>query len=195
MFDSSKVNLKKEGKYEVPYIATVTAGNTATETITITVLKKPWDYVDPEELDKLADSVLDMIIKDGMSDKEKLKAIFQWTKKRISYTGSTYKKNWMWAAVQGIKKGSGDCFTYYGTARALLTRAGFENLCVTRIDNTHYWNLVKYNGNWYHFDTCPHIKYPFDGFLRTDANMEYSKKKKLAIPLISLSSTPDEPLE
>jgi hypothetical protein len=93
--DSSKVNLKKEGKYEVTYIATDTSGNTATETITITVLKKPWDYVDPEELDKLADSVLDMIIKDGMSDKEKLKAIFQWTKKRISYTGSTYKKNWM----------------------------------------------------------------------------------------------------
>jgi hypothetical protein len=200
--DSSKVNLKKEGKYEVTYIATDTAGNTATETITITVLKKPWDYVDPEELDKLADSVLDMIIKDGMSDKEKLKAIFQWTKKRISYTGSTYKKNWMWAAVQGIKKGSGDCFTYYGTARALLTRAGFENLCVTRIDNTHYWNLVKYNGNWYHFDTCPHSsKYPFDGFLRTDAEVaEYSKKRKdkrnyYTFDKSLYPATPDEPLE
>jgi hypothetical protein len=200
--DSSKVNLKKEGKYEVTYIATDTAGNTATETITITVLKKPWDYVDPEELDKLADSVLDMIIKDGMSDKEKLKAIFQWTKKRISYTGSTYKKNWMWAAVQGIKKGSGDCFTYYGTARALLTRAGFENLCVTRIDNTHYWNLVKYNGNWYHFDTCPHSsKYPFNGFLRTDAEVaEYSKKRKdkrnyYTFDKSLYPATPDEPLE
>jgi hypothetical protein len=200
--DSSKVNLKKEGKYEVTYIATDTSGNTATETITITVLKKPWDYVDPEELDKLADSVLDMIIKDGMSDKEKLKAIFQWTKKRISYTGSTYKKNWMWAAVQGIKKGSGDCFTYYGTARALLTRAGFENLCVTRIDNTHYWNLVKYNGNWYHFDTCPHSsKYPFDGFLRTDAEVaEYSKKRKdkrnyYTFDKSLYPATPDEPLE
>jgi hypothetical protein len=200
--DSSKVNLKKEGKYEVTYIATDTSGNTATETITITVLKKPWDYVDPEELDKLADSVLDMIIKDGMSDKEKLKAIFQWTKKRISYTGSTYKKNWMWAAVQGIKKGSGDCFTYYGTARALLTRAGFENLCVTRIDNTHYWNLVKYNGNWYHFDTCPHSsKYPFNGFLRTDAEVaEYSKKRKdkrnyYTFDKSLYPATPDEPLE
>lgn len=200
--DSSKVNLKKEGKYEVTYIATDTSGNTATETITITVLKKPWDYVDPEELDKLADSVLDMIIKDGMSDKEKLKAIFQWTKKRISYTSSTYKKNWMWAAVQGIKKGSGDCFTYYGTARALLTRAGFENLCVTRIDNTHYWNLVKYNGNWYHFDTCPHSsKYPFNGFLRTDAEVaEYSKKRKdkrnyYTFDKSLYPATPDEPLE
>ena len=180
IIDSSKVNLKKTGKYEVTYVATDTVGNTTTETITITVLNKPWDYVDPEELDKLADSVLDSIIKDEMSDKEKLKAIFQWTKRRISYTGSRYKENWMWAAVQGIKKGSGDCFTYYGTARALLTRAGFENLCITRIDKTHYWNLVKYNGNWYHFDTCPHnSKYPFDGFLRTDAEVaEYSRKRK-----------------
>ncbi|NLJ40146.1 MAG: hypothetical protein GX352_00825, partial [Clostridiales bacterium] len=178
--DSSNVNLKKTGAYEVIYSAVDEAGNSTVETAIFTVKKKPSDYVDPDELDKMTDRILDSIIKDGMSDKEKLKAIFDWTTRHISYTGSAYKDDWMMGAARGIKRGSGDCFTYYATARALLTRAGFENMCVTRIDKTHYWNLVKYNGDWYHFDTCyRNPKYYFDGFLRTDEDLaNYTKKRK-----------------
>ena len=132
-----------------------------------------------------------------MSDKEKLKSYFQWTKR--FYTGKIYKKIDV-GCRSGYKKGSGDCLPT-GTARALLTRAG-RRIYATRIDNTHYWNLVKYNGNWYHFDTCPHSsKYPFNGFLRTDAEVaEYSKKRKdkrnyYTFDKSLYPATPDEPLE
>ena len=38
----------------------------------------------------------------------------------------------------------------------------------------HYWNLVKVDGNWYHFDTCPHYAdYPLTSFLLTDAEVAY----------------------
>ena len=43
-------------------------------------------------------------------------------------------------------------------------------------DRPHYWNLVKIDGNWYHFDSCPHYDYaPLESFLLTDAEViDYS---------------------
>lgn len=197
--DSSAVNLKKEGSYTVSYSATDTAGNTSTETVTFTVREKPQNYVDPEELHKLADDVLASIINEDMTDKEKLWEIFQWIKKRITYTGYSDKSDWMQGAIQGIKKGSGDCFTYYATARELLTRAGFENMVVIRVDGTHYWNLVYYEDGWYHFDTCPHHKkYPYVCFLRTDEEVEeYTKinKNYYNFDKTKYPATPTTPLE
>lgn len=199
VIDSSAVNLKKEGSYIVSYSATDAAGNTTTKTVTFTVKEKPNNYVDPEELHKLADDVLAKIIEDDMTDKEKLWAIFEWTKKRITYTGYSDKSDWMQGAIQGFKKGSGDCFTYYATARELLTRAGFENIVVIRVDGTHYWNLVYYEDGWYHFDTCPHHrKFPYVCFLRTDAEVEeYTKinKNYYNFDKTKYPATPTTPLE
>ena len=63
---------------------------------------------------------------------------------------------------------------YYAVASALLTRAGIENMEIQR-DNPaspHYWNLVKVNGCWYHFDTCPHYSgHWLQSFLLTDAQV------------------------
>jgi hypothetical protein len=176
--DSSAVNLKKAGSYNVIYSATDTAGNTGTNTVTFTIKEKPKKVVDPEELHKLADNILASIIKDGMTQREKAKAIFTWTNKHIDYIDHSDKSDWMKGALQGIKVGAGDCFTYYATARELLTRAGFQNQCVMRIDGTHYWNLVYCDGGWYHFDPSPRrAGHTFVCFLRTDAEVEeYSKQ-------------------
>lgn len=197
--DSSQVNLKKAGKYDVLYTATDKAGNVSKVSATITVKEKPKDYLDEEELHKLADEVLAKIFTDGMTDKEKLWAIFQWTNKHINYTGYSDKTSWKQGAVLGIKKASGDCFTYYATARELLTRAGFENMMVKRVDGTHFWNLVLYEGNWYHFDTCPYRRgYPYVCFLKTDAQVEeYSKECKdyFKFDKSLYPRTPSEPLE
>ena len=40
----------------------------------------------------------------------------------------------------------------------LLYQTSIENLEIQRDtpDNPHYWNLVNIDGQWYHFDTCPH---------------------------------------
>lgn len=197
--DSSNVNLKQAGKYDLIYTARDSSGNLALKAVTITVKEKAKDYLDEEELHRLADGILDSLFTEGMTDKEKLWEIFQWTNKHIAYTGSSDKSDWMQGAVRGIRKANGDCFTYYATARELLTRAGFENIEVQRVDGTHYWNLVVYEGNWYHFDTCPYRRgYPYQCFLKTDKEVEeYSQwcKDYFNFDKSLYPRTPLEPLE
>lgn len=197
--DSSNVNLKQPGEYGVIYTAEDSSGNKVLRQVTLTVKEKPKDYLDEEELHRLADEILDSIFTEDMTDKEKLWEIFEWTNNHIAYTGSSDKSDWMQGAARGIRKANGDCFTYYATARELLTRAGFENLEIKRVDETHFWNLVLYKGNWYHFDTCPHRRgYPYQCFLKTDAEVEeYSNwcKDYFSFDKSLYPRTPLEPLE
>lgn len=194
--DNSQVDLTQVGQYKVHYKAEDEAGNQASNSAVITVQEKPKDFYTEGELHEMADSVLESIIRDDMSDKDKLWAIFTWTKGRIKYTANPTKEDWTQEAVKGIKTGSGDCVTYYATAEELLTRAGFENMMVTRNTTTHYWNLVKYNDQWYHFDTCWHFnEYPYVCFLRTDAEViAYSEwcKDYYSFDAESYPATPTE---
>jgi len=179
--DSSNVNTKKIGTYEVFYSATDSSSNTTSAVSKIIVKEKPKDFIDRKYVDNLADKILSRIIKEDMTDKEKLWEIFAWTKWHITYTGHSDKSDWLTAAVQGIKKASGDCFNYYATEKALLEKAGFETISLERIETAptrHYWVLVKYMGSWYHFDTTQTFsEYPYDCFLKTDAQVEeYTEK-------------------
>jgi hypothetical protein len=173
--DSSKVDLKTLGKYQVLYIATDESGNKTEATANVSVVAKPVGYVDEAVVNELADKVLAKIITSGMTDMQKLNAIFDYSRNHIAYTGSSDKSDWLAGAYRGFVKANGDCFTYYCTARALLTRAGFENMSVTRIEGTptrHYWSLVLYNGGWYHFDSCLYRRgFPFRCMMKTDAQV------------------------
>ncbi|MFZ7134228.1 MAG: immunoglobulin-like domain-containing protein [Eubacteriales bacterium] len=196
--DSHAVNLKKAGTYKVAYSATDKAGNTSTKTVTITVKEKPKNYVSQDELNKLCDEVLTGIIKEDMSDIDKAWAIYKWTRKHIAYTGSSDKSSWMKGAVQGITKGTGDCFTYYATARALLTRSGFENMRVTRVGGAtqHFWNLIKIGGSWYHYDAgLSRRGYYYVCFLRTDAEVEEYSKTCVGYYKFDKSKYPATPTE
>lgn len=175
--DSSAVNLKKPGSYEVVYSAKDAAGNTTYKKATITVKEKQSNVIDEDIVYNLADQILTKIIKEGMTQRQKARAIFDWIGDHLTYVNSSDKSSWIKGAYTGIKKGSGDCFTYYATAKAMLTRAGFQNRTVTRIGGGHYWNLVYVEGGWYHFDSSPRRKGDrFDCFLKTDAEVaEYSK--------------------
>jgi hypothetical protein len=153
--DSSAVNLKNEGSYDVVYSATDAAGNTTTKTVTFKVQEKPKVVVDKNDLNSLADKVLAGIITNGMSQKEKAKAIFKWTKTHISYIDHSDKSDWEKAALQGFNKGIGDCFNYFATAQALLNRAGIKNQGIIKSNGHHFWSLVYIDNGWYHFDTTP----------------------------------------
>ncbi len=173
--DSSNVNLRRPGSYEVIYTATDSSGNSTTEIVTINVKEKPPNSVSEEELYRLVDKVLEEIIEDGMTEIEKAWEIYKWTKNNISYIGFSDKTFWINEAYRGIQRGVGDCFTYYSTARALLTRAGFANTAVERKGGTEYhiWNFVKIDGSWYHFDAGPlPTGISFITFLRTDDELE-----------------------
>lgn len=176
--DNSKVNLSKAGTYEVTYTSKDTAGNEASKTIKVVVKEKPANYVDEATVNALADEVLNSILTDGMTDKQKIKAIYTYVRGHVSYRDGHDKPGYVIAAYNGLKKRQGDCYVYWATSKVLLTRANIKNMDIKKSDTTksgHYWNLVDIGEGWYHFDTTPR-KGGFDGFYLTDAAlMKYSK--------------------
>lgn len=185
--DSSSVNLKEPGSYSVVYKATDTAGNTTTETKTIKVEEKVVENIednteidpDREELNKLANEVLNSIINEGMSEKEKAKAIYNWARFNIAYVNTSDKSDVVKAAIQGIKKKSGDCYVYFATAQELLNMANIKNQGIVKTGGGHYWSLINLGEGWYHFDATPRVGDDDYFFMLTDAQIEkYSKKHK-----------------
>jgi transglutaminase/protease-like cytokinesis protein 3 len=179
--DSSAVDLKKAGSYNVTYTATDSTGNTSTKTVVFKVTEKPKVAVNIDDLDALADKVLATIITNGMSKKEKAKAIYKWTKSHISYIDNSDKSDWVKAAIQGFNKAKGDCFNYFATAQALLNRAGIQNQGIVKSNGHHYWSLINIDNAWYHFDTTPRKgdNNFYSLFMLTDAQVEaYSKAHK-----------------
>lgn len=171
--DTGKVNFSKRGIYKIIYRAEDQAGNSSKATAKIQVRI-------PKKADLIADEVLQDIIEDSWSDIKKARAIYNYTREHISYVGYSNKTNWEKEAVNGIRYGKGDCFTYYAVARILLTRAGIPNLEVTRVrgEGHHWWSMVYVKGGWYHYDCGPRR----DGgrfCLLTDAQLKkYSKEHK-----------------
>lgn len=150
--DDSKINWKKTGTYKVFYTATDKAGNEA----------KAWAKIGIRvagKADQMADSVLKSITKSSWSNEKKARAIYNYTRGHIAYTGYSDKSSWEREAINGMRSGSGDCFTYYAVARILLTRAGIPNICVRRVrgHGNHWWNMVYVRDGFYHFDTCPRL--------------------------------------
>lgn len=190
--DTSRVNFKKNGNYTVIYTARDKAGNVAKAKATVGIRKA-------DSLEKEVDKVLRRIIKPSWSDTQKARAIYDYTRRHISYTGHSDKSDWAREAKRGIIYGYGDCFTYYAVARALLTRVGIPNIEVTRVKGygRHWWNLVYVQDGFYHFDTCPRRQggkfclvtdEQLQAYSRSHGNShiwDYSKKPKSAAKKIS----------
>lgn len=125
-----------------------------------------------EGLDKLVQEAIDSIITSDMTQLEQAKAVWDFTKGGIRYTGKSDKSDWQAGAYEGLSTRKGDCFTYYAVSRALLTALGIDNLEVQRVGGptSHYWNLVNCGDGWYHFDATPRSsKMPyFVSFMFTD---------------------------
>lgn len=178
--DASAVDLKTEGSYPVVYTATDTAGNSTEKTLTVTV--KVY-RADEEELNNKIDKIFTKIFKDGMTNREKCKAIYDYIRSNVSYVSTSEKGDYIKAAMEGLTKGKGDCYVYFSLSKAMLTRAGFPNMDIERIrvgDSMHFWNLVDIGDGhgWYHFDATPRVGKPYI-FLWDDATLwEYSDSHK-----------------
>ncbi|TAH66557.1 MAG: hypothetical protein EWM47_10045 [Anaerolineaceae bacterium] len=168
--DSSSVKLNKAGNYKVYYTAEDSAGNKTKESANIYV--QPFNVTEEMLYDKV-DPILKKITKEGMTKREIAYEIYKWVKDHVGYTGSSDKSDWKKEAYRGIVNGLGDCFTYYAVAEAFLTRAGIDNMRVTRVGGRtqHFWNLINCGDGWYHFDTCPN-KDKMATFMLTDAEVE-----------------------
>lgn len=168
--NSSNVNLKKEGTYEVIYTATDSSGNIATAKANITVKSL---LVSEETIYQMAQDILDDILEDGMTQYEIAYEIYKYTKGHIAYIGTSDKSDWRNEAYRGMTNAVGDCFTYYSVSKALLNQAGIDNIDVQRMggNTRHYWSFVNVGEGWFHFDSTPHKDHK-QTFMLTDQEAE-----------------------
>lgn len=157
--DTSAVNVSEEGYYPVTYVATDAQGNSSSVTINLHLRVKPERYYDPEEIYELARQVIadNNICDDSMSDMEKAFRIVAWVSENIHYMMDSDKCDWTAGAYDALTTMHGDCFNYMALTRALLGAEGIESITVERYPinvSSHYWNLVKIDGQWYHCDAC-----------------------------------------
>lgn len=201
--DAGAVDLSEPGEYPVVYSAEDAAGNRAEAAITVTVEPRTVDQdimesdeptashggsaagpVTEEEVNRLADQILGRILRDGMSQREQARAIFNYVNQRIRYVGSSDKSSWIVGAHTGFTRQRGDCYNYFACSKALLTRAGIPNIDLTRVggNSRHYWQLVNTGDGWYHFDACPHpTGYPMVAFMITETQARtYTERVKWA---------------
>lgn len=173
--DNSQVNLETEGVYPVTYSAVDHAGNTASITINVTVIPMTYDV---NEVYGYADAVLASIFKDGMTQYEKIRAIYDYVKGNIGYISHSDKGDWVKAAYEGFVKKQGDCYVYACTTKVLLDRAGITNMDIEKIPakTMHYWNLVDIGEGWHHLDTTPRKDHPVIFYWTEAEMMEYSAK-------------------
>ncbi|MBP5249091.1 MAG: DUF5011 domain-containing protein [Lachnospiraceae bacterium] len=169
--DNSDVDLSKPGEYTVIYSATDSAGNMSIQEAVVTVIPKD-PYQKEQEADRLAEELIKKIITPDMDEWTKIYTIWDWCRKMIActYTEGDMTSEYT-GAYEGLHDRAGDSWTYYSTMKVLLDKAGIPNEKCFRVggDPDHYWNLVLYDGKYYHCDSSP---LPEDGtywpFLQTD---------------------------
>ncbi len=175
------VNVNEPGVYPMRYSATDDWGNTVEAVVEFTVEEPTYELVMRE-----AREVLSGILTDGMNDRARARAVFDWMtdKENVSYRISEEKDRWLRAAHYGFVNRCGDCYVYYAMTRALLDAADVTNLEITRNDTEylHYWNLVYIpDEGWYHLDTCPHfVSAPLESFLLTNWQVRYYSRYYVA---------------
>ena len=177
--DSSGVSLDQIGTYPVFYTATDASGNTATVETTLRVMEKKSSAVAIDTIYQAVDKVLTSIIKDGMTKKEQVKAIYNWARSKCSYSGHSDKSDYMQGAYVMLTQRKGDCFNYYAVTKLMFDRLGIDNIDVRKVknhaeDSDHYWSLVSLDGGetWYHFDATPRVGSGDDFCLVTDAFLD-----------------------
>ena len=174
--DSSGVNMDAVGVYEATYTAADETGNQVTRTVTVTIQEKPEDFVEEDEVYRVAQKYYDQIIDDDMTDMQKAFAIYRWVRGYIYYVDSSDKTYWTMGAYHAFTTLQGDCFNYYAAAKALLNMAGIDNVDVVKSDTSHsrhYWLLINLGDGWYHYDACPRAGDPYEFFMLTDAELDW----------------------
>ena len=169
----SEVISYQEGEYRVVYRATDLSGNETVRECTFTLIEQT---VTEEEIQTLAAGVMQEITTPDMTDAEKLKAIFDYVQKHVSYVnGSNHNyTDWRKAAYDGITYGKGDCFNIYSVTRALLDQTDIQYPSVERVKaypwrTRHFWVHVNVGTGWYVFDPTWTPKHRFNCFMWTKA--------------------------
>ena len=93
--DTSAVNLKEVGVYDIVYCATDASGNETKVRRTLSVYE---EEITEEMLYSRLDPILANIIKDGMDTTQKLRAIYDYVYVNTAYVSTSDKSSWVRAA-------------------------------------------------------------------------------------------------
>ena len=147
--DTSKVNLNKAGTYYATYTAVDAAGNKTTSRRKVVVGHNDADTkaLVKETAAKVSSDALE---------------IAKWVRKKVRYNTNWGGSDPIW---YGLKNKKGNCYVHAKILDALLKEKGYETkiIWVNQIKNgrpTHYWNIVKIGGKWWHIDSTPGTKHP-----------------------------------
>jgi transglutaminase-like putative cysteine protease len=165
--DSSAVDVTTPGVYTAIYTAVDSAGLTTEVTIRVYVVE-----VDPEDVRARSREVLDGILREGMTQLEQARAIFDWIGANVRYAADFKQDNIYEGAHQALVHRRGDCFVFYSISEVLLTLAGIPNMGISRVGgrNNHHWNLVNPDEmGWHHFDATPSQVRTIDRFMFTQS--------------------------
>ena len=183
--DSSAVNVRQAGEYPVIYRVTDGAGNVTEKRITVYLYE---EKVTKDQLFAMIAPIAEQICPQGLSIREKVAEIYDYVYYNVDYVSYSDKSDWMRAAYEGLRTGSGDCFTYFALSKAFFEYLGIENMDIHRtegiVDERHYWNYVNISADpsaprWYHFDATPLRGEYHSGCLLTDAQIRaYSERRE-----------------
>ncbi len=171
--DNSDVDTDTVGEYKVIYSASDRFGNTREVIRRVFVVAELPPSRD--EVLSLAKEIADKIIKDGMTDFEKARAIYDWCYKKITFdlagTDRTLGPDKL--AYDGFTTLKGDCYTYMITAKYLFEVVGIDCIEVERLryegESHHWWLLVDVGDGYYHFDATTRLTGKgTDTFMLTD---------------------------
>lgn len=137
--DTSRVNTTRAGTYYAVYIATDKEGNVGTYRRKVVVNH---NYEDTAAL-------VSSIAVGLSSDPE---AIRDYVRDYIWYSHYWGGDDPVW---NGFKEQNGNCYVHALCFQALLREKGYETQLIWVTDKSHYWLLVKLNGEWKHMDATP----------------------------------------
>ena len=135
---------KKPGTVKIT--ATALDGSKTSKTVTIQVVKAQF-----KSADEKAEWVVNTTIRSGMSEREKAKTLHDWLINH-SYYDHTRTRH---SAQDILLDGLGVCESYAKAYQMLLTKAKIRNIYIigTAGGESHAWNLVRVDNQWYHVDT------------------------------------------
>lgn len=177
--DDSAVAWNTPGRYTAYLTATDASGNQATQSIMVTVLEWRPGYVTIDAANASVDAVLKRIIKDAMTDREKVEAIYTWVRGNIGYVNSFKHSDPYQAAYLALQNRSCDCYGFFAVCKLMFDRLGIPNIDVVKVknfegDSAHYWSMVSVDGGrtYYHFDATSRVGPGDDFCLVTDAFLD-----------------------
>lgn len=112
-----------------------------------------------EEIDRMADEVIEKCIREGMSEEEKAYALYSYITETVSYDMRYYndRKNMPYVSMTAygaLHDGLAICGGYSLAVRTLFARAGI--LCYTVSGDwggePHMWNVASIDGKWLYLD-------------------------------------------